>query len=102
MKIRAKTLHVFKKVHTWTGLMAGLLLFIAFYAGSLTIFREEITDWQYQDYDVSSEQALALVPQLLEKILAKDANAVEGVLVNLPGDHQVLPMARWRTANRGG
>jgi uncharacterized iron-regulated membrane protein len=99
MKIRAKTLHVFKKVHTWTGLMAGLLLFIAFYAGSLTVFREEITDWQYQEYDVSSAQALALVPKLLEKVLAKDANALNGVFVKLPGDHQVLPMARWRAGD---
>ncbi|WP_319380873.1 PepSY-associated TM helix domain-containing protein [Thiomicrorhabdus sp.] len=38
-------LRVYKSIHTWTGILAGLALFIAFYAGALTIFKEPISQW---------------------------------------------------------
>ena len=36
--MKASTLRTFTTVHTWTGLLAGFALFIAFYAGALTMF----------------------------------------------------------------
>ena len=56
--MKAATLKTYLDVHTWTGLGSGLLLFIAFYTGALTVFREELDAWDrylepsqaHQDY----------------------------------------------------
>ncbi|KTF10004.1 PepSY-associated TM helix domain-containing protein [Pseudoalteromonas carrageenovora] len=45
MKVRADILRTYQGVHTWTGIIAGLVLFIGFYAGSLTMFKYELADW---------------------------------------------------------
>ncbi|QQC66227.1 PepSY-associated TM helix domain-containing protein [Paraburkholderia ginsengisoli] len=43
--MRSDTLRVYKTVHTWTGIVAGLLLFIAFYAGAITMFKDSLSAW---------------------------------------------------------
>lgn len=40
------TLRRYQTLHTWVGLMAGWALFIAFFAGALTVFHEELHAWQ--------------------------------------------------------
>jgi len=45
MRVRGDILRVYQSVHTWTGIVAGLVLFIGFYAGSLSMFEEEISSW---------------------------------------------------------
>ena len=44
--MKAATTRTFQTVHTWTGLMAGFALFVAFYAGALTVFHDDIAIWQ--------------------------------------------------------
>ncbi|NQX90349.1 MAG: PepSY domain-containing protein [Halioglobus sp.] len=68
--MKASTLKTFLDVHTWTGLCSGLALFIAFYAGALTVFWLELDAWasaldvpqMHQDY----EQAQQLFDMTLE------------------------------------
>lgn len=43
--MRADYIRIYKSVHTWTGILTGMALFIAFYAGALTIFKEPIARW---------------------------------------------------------
>nr|WKF62221.1 hypothetical protein HUO10_006754 [Paraburkholderia busanensis] len=43
--MRSDILRVYKSVHTWTGILAGLLLFIAFYAGAITMFKDSLNEW---------------------------------------------------------
>ncbi|MDF3835912.1 PepSY domain-containing protein, partial [Cupriavidus basilensis] len=43
--MRTDILRVYKSVHTWTGLIAGMALFIAFYAGALTVFKAPLARW---------------------------------------------------------
>lgn len=45
MRVRADILRIYQSLHTWTGITAGLLLFIGFYAGSLTMFKHELQKW---------------------------------------------------------
>ncbi|MGX9462456.1 PepSY-associated TM helix domain-containing protein [Shewanella sp. A14] len=45
MRVRGDILRTYQSIHTWTGIIAGLVLFIGFYAGSLTMFKHEITQW---------------------------------------------------------
>jgi uncharacterized iron-regulated membrane protein len=43
--MRSDILRVYKTVHTWTGIVCGLALFICFYAGAITMFKSELIDW---------------------------------------------------------
>jgi uncharacterized iron-regulated membrane protein len=43
--MRTDVLRTYKTLHTWTGLLSGLLLFIAFYAGALAVFKPALTHW---------------------------------------------------------
>lgn len=43
--IRGPLLKIYKTLHTWTGLIAGMALFICFYAGALTMFKEPLARW---------------------------------------------------------
>ncbi len=43
--MRTDLIRRYKTLHTWTGIVAGFGLFIAFYAGALSMFKEPIADW---------------------------------------------------------
>ncbi|WP_306606689.1 PepSY domain-containing protein [Azonexus sp.] len=43
--MRSNIIRAYKGVHTWTGILTGLALFIAFYAGALTMFEESLERW---------------------------------------------------------
>lgn len=45
MKLNPVTLRNYLVVHTWTGILASLFLFVAFYAGALAMFKPEINHW---------------------------------------------------------
>ena len=46
MKFSSQTLRTFTTLHTWVGLVAGFGLFVAFYAGALTLFHHDLPLWQ--------------------------------------------------------
>lgn len=43
--MKADILRIYKSIHTWTGILCGMALFIAFYAGALTVFKAPLTQW---------------------------------------------------------
>ena len=46
MKLKSATLRTYTTLHTWVGLVAGFALFVAFYAGAITVFHHELQFWQ--------------------------------------------------------
>ena len=44
--MRNSTLRAFQWLHTWAGICAGFMLFIAFVGGTLTMFHNEIARWE--------------------------------------------------------
>lgn len=43
--MRSDIIRTYKSVHTWTGIVAGLFLFVSFYAGALTVFEQPLQRW---------------------------------------------------------
>jgi len=43
--MRSDIIRTYKTVHTWTGILTGLFLFVAFYAGALTVFETPLQRW---------------------------------------------------------
>ena len=63
--IRVDTYKTYLAVHTWTGIVTGLALFIAFYAGALTMFKEPLARWVTPPAE-SSAHSITEAGRLLE------------------------------------
>jgi len=70
MKFKSTTLRSFLALHTWVGLASGLLLFIAFYAGSISVFTHELDGWRRPAGDVSHSEKIARAQVLLDQTRA--------------------------------
>ncbi|KAF1686715.1 hypothetical protein B1992_07370 [Pseudoxanthomonas broegbernensis] len=98
--MRAATLRTFLSVHTWVGLVAGMALFIAFYAGSVTVFTHELGDWQRAD-DGAVHAPLERSQALLDALLAAHPESAHSVFLVLPGEHGPQPSAYWYNESSG-
>ncbi|MBK1713773.1 PepSY-associated TM helix domain-containing protein [Rubrivivax gelatinosus] len=88
--MRADVLRIYKSVHTWTGIVSGMALFIAFYAGALTVFKEPLERWASppaQQAALPLEQAQALIVRTLqaEPAAARDFTLHLHDAENVPG-----------------
>ncbi|TMN71037.1 PepSY domain-containing protein [Pseudoalteromonas sp. S1727] len=81
MRVRPDILRTYQGVHTWTGIIAGLVLFIGFYAGSLTMFKYEIQQWaepiSVPVTDPKSTNYQALIDKAIEQYPAQMAAGFE-------------------------
>lgn len=91
--MKAATLRTFLAVHTWVGLIAGMALFIAFYAGAITVFTHELGDWQRPAGTQPAADPVGRSQALLDALLATDPDPELGLFVVLPGDHGPEPSA---------
>ena len=92
--MKASTLRTFQIVHTWTGLMAGFALFIAFYAGALTVFHDDIAAWQTPPWRGAPDAAVP-VGGLIDKLVAQHPDARADFGIVLPRSQGQAPYAFW-------
>ncbi|USX28523.1 PepSY domain-containing protein [Oxalobacteraceae bacterium OTU3CINTB1] len=86
--MKSSTLRTFISVHTWVGLVAGFGLFIAFYAGAITLFHSELHAWQ-TPVAQSAPSAAAPQPQvLIDAVLAAHPEAGKTFYVTMPSAYE--------------
>jgi len=84
--MKSSTLRTFIAVHTWVGLVAGFCLFIAFYAGAVTLFHEELHAWETPLPQAAAPQR---DPQLLiDAVLQANPKAKENFYVRMPSQFE--------------
>lgn len=94
--IRADIIKVYKTVHTWTGITCGFALFIAFYAGALTMFKEPIARWASPPSVGVAAVPLDDAPRLLELVAAAHPQArEEGITLHLRGHENEPARVTW-------
>jgi uncharacterized iron-regulated membrane protein len=100
--MRSDILRVYKTVHTWTGIVAGLLLFIAFYAGAITMFKDSLSDWTTPPAVATSPSVpLERADVLIERTLDAHPGARKLFTLSLVGadrvrlSWQAAPGQRW-------
>ena len=96
MKIKSATLRTFTTVHTWVGLVAGFALFVAFYAGALTVFHHELQLWQSPHAADRPQETLADAQRLLDETLRRHPKAREHVGMLFPGDESAHSIVYWQ------
>ncbi|MEH2626455.1 putative iron-regulated membrane protein [Bradyrhizobium sp. AZCC 1719] len=94
--IRADIVKHYKTVHTWTGVTCGLALFIAFYAGALTMFQEPIARWASPPAVGVAAVSLDDAPRLLELVAAAHPEARrQGMTLHLRGHENEPARVTW-------
>lgn len=94
--MKPATLRTFMAVHSWVGLAAGLFLFIAFYAGAISVFTHELLDWGKPASEAPApDVAIAKSQALLDASLARYPEIAPSTYLILPGDHGPAPTVYW-------
>jgi len=99
MKFSSQTLRTFTTLHTWVGLVTGFALFVAFYAGALTVFHHDLPAWQNPSSLEQPAASLADAQQLLDNVLARHPAARTHVGMTFPSSDHPQPMAYWLDAD---
>ena len=90
MKIRSDILRTYQSIHTWTGITTGLVLFIAFFAGSLTMFKPQIEQWATPPSQQLAPISSAQLDNLISQAISQYDKAADGFIVNFDGQSSPL------------
>lgn len=71
MKIRTDIVKMYKEIHGWVGIVSGLALFVAFYAGAITMFEEPLQRWASPQSQLAAPVPLERAPELVEAVVAE-------------------------------
>lgn len=92
--MRSDYIRLYKSVHTWTGILSGMALFIAFYAGALTVFKEPLARWS------APPRLQALTPlgqanSLITQALAREPELAQRFVLRLHEGPEVAARLLW-------
>lgn len=73
--MRSDIIKVYKDVHIWVGILSGLALFVAFYAGAITMFEKPLERWATPPDQLPAPIALERAPELIAATLAMHPEA---------------------------
>ncbi|OUL57972.1 PepSY-associated TM helix domain-containing protein [Pseudoalteromonas ulvae] len=90
MRIPSPILRTYQGLHTWTGIIAGLFLFIGFFAGALTMFKAPIDAWSSPPEATLSHPEPAHYDRLIEQAAAQFPDMKKGFILDLNPDHSPL------------
>ncbi|MGB3881101.1 MAG: PepSY-associated TM helix domain-containing protein [Diaphorobacter nitroreducens] len=98
--MRADHVRIYKSVHTWTGILSGLALFIAFYAGALTVFKEPLRQWSTPPAAGMQPVPMDEAQPLIAQALATVPPSVRATVLSLRGDG-AIPRLEWQVRAPG-
>lgn len=100
--MRSDIIRIYKSVHTWTGIITGMALFIAFYAGALTVFKEPLALWASPPTaELSAGVPLDRIQPLIASTVAANTDAASEFWLHLqPTDHHPSPLS-WHVMDEG-
>lgn len=98
--MRADYVRIYKSVHTWTGILSGMALFIAFYAGALTVFKEPLNRWSTPPASMLQAVPMDAVQPLIVQTMKTTPAAARGAVLKLEGG-QAVPRLEWQVRGAG-
>ncbi|WP_428312311.1 PepSY-associated TM helix domain-containing protein [Hydrocarboniphaga sp.] len=91
----SKTLKLYTLVHTWSGLLAGFALFIAFYAGAITMFHDELQQWADPGLRHVGAASVEQAQQLLDDVVTRYPASRGNLTLMLQGEETARSYAWW-------
>ncbi|WP_432723514.1 PepSY-associated TM helix domain-containing protein [Jeongeupia wiesaeckerbachi] len=99
--MKSATIRLYQQLHTWTGIVAGFALFIAFYAGAITVFHEDIAVWQSPAARHAPIEGIADAGQRIAAFHAAHPELKGQFAMMLPSHHDPALTAWWFDAGSG-
>ncbi|GAA5069009.1 PepSY-associated TM helix domain-containing protein [Lysobacter panacisoli] len=96
MKIGSDIVKVYKDVHIWVGIVAGLMLFVAFYGGAITMFEKPLERWATPPSSLAAPPPLERAPELVSAVLAAHPEAARHYLVMVETAPDAPARVMWR------
>lgn len=101
MKVRSDILKIYKSLHTWVGITTGMLLFIAFFAGALTMFKEPINRWIAPPQQVLPSLDSQQYDQLIQQVLFWHPAARSEFTLHLQQHENITAPVSWQEQDTG-
>ncbi|EMD83300.1 PepSY-associated TM helix domain-containing protein [Pacificimonas flava] len=102
MKVRTDIVKMYKEIHGWVGIVSGLALFIAFYAGAITMFEEPLQRWATPPAQLAPPVPLERTQELIDRVLAAHPEAADDYQVHLQTGPERPARMTWETDLPGG
>lgn len=99
--MRTDIVRMYKDIHSWVGIFSGLALFIAFYAGAITMFEVPLQRWASPPPVLSAPLPLDRTAELIEKLIAERPEVARGYDVHLDPGPENPGRISWTTGQRG-
>jgi uncharacterized iron-regulated membrane protein len=93
--IRTDIVKMYKDIHTWVGIVSGLCLFIAFYAGALTMFEGPLQRWASAPVDLPAPVAMDAADELVAASLAAHPEMARGWRVHVETGPEAPARVSW-------
>lgn len=98
MKLPTDVIRMYKEIHGWVGIVSGLALFIAFYAGAVTMFETPLQRWASPPPSLAPAPSLERTPELVAKVLAAHPEAAKAYQIHLSVDSANPARVSWTSA----
>lgn len=95
MKIRPDIVQVYRDIHSWVGILCGLFLFVAFYAGSISMFEQPLQNWLTPDTALPPPAKMEEAQTLVQKALAEYPEAGRHYNIVISPDHDQRVRLMW-------
>ncbi|OOG57369.1 PepSY-associated TM helix domain-containing protein [Rhodanobacter sp. C03] len=99
MKLKSTTMRTFTTLHSWVGLVAGFALFVAFYAGAITVFQHALQQWATPHAVDARNGTLDDAQRLLDSMLAQHPEARDHLGMTFPGYELTQATAYWQDSH---
>ncbi|GBR43904.1 PepSY-associated TM helix domain-containing protein [Neokomagataea thailandica] len=83
MVSKPEVVALYRRVHSWVGILVSLFLFIGFYAGTLTQFEEPLQNWAASSKGLPAPVPLSRLGELRDKALSENPKARAGFTLYL-------------------
>jgi uncharacterized iron-regulated membrane protein len=95
--MRTDYIRIYKALHTWTGILCGMALFIAFYAGALTVFKVPLDRWISPpvDHVVPIDKA----QELIVKTVMAQPESAKRFVIDLRNSEDVRARMTWEESD---
>lgn len=101
MKLRTDIVKMYKEIHGWVGIISGLGLFIAFFAGAITMFEAPLQRWASPPVELAAPVSLQRTPELVRAVLAAHPEAAKDYDVHLVTGPEQPARITWEIGGRG-
>lgn len=98
MKLRTDIIKLAKELHTWVGISTGILLFICFFAGGLSMFQHELSKWAAPNDQRLNPIAIEQYNNLVTQVQAEYPETLKSFQLNVASKEFHYAPIQWQTS----